>query len=121
MKHGMHKNMKRKNYMGGMKVEKVDGIMDGNKAARRESNSDNKRKPMKNLNQNQNLLLVKDAVEQITQPIDVMLLQMLWVMKYLRMNQMNPKKKKVGHVPNVVKCLIHTKGQVIMKDSIVKK
>ena len=27
---------KRKGYMGGMKVEKVDGIMDGNKAARRE-------------------------------------------------------------------------------------
>jgi len=47
MKHGMHKDMKRKNYMGGMKVEQVDGIMDGNKAARRESNSDNKRKPMK--------------------------------------------------------------------------
>ena len=33
--------------MGGMEVKKVDGIMDGNKAARRESNSDNKRKPMK--------------------------------------------------------------------------
>jgi len=28
---------KRKGYMGGMKVEKVDGIMDGNKAARREN------------------------------------------------------------------------------------
>jgi hypothetical protein len=27
---------KRKGYMGGMKVEKVDGIMDGNKSARRE-------------------------------------------------------------------------------------
>jgi len=37
MKHGMHKDKKRKGYMGGMKVEKVDGIMDGNKAARREN------------------------------------------------------------------------------------
>jgi hypothetical protein len=34
MKHGMKKD-KRMNYMMGSKVEKVDGIMDGNKAARR--------------------------------------------------------------------------------------
>jgi len=36
MKYGMKKD-KRMNYMMGSKVEKVDGIMDGNKAARREN------------------------------------------------------------------------------------
>jgi|DEB0MinimDraft_4_1074332.scaffolds.fasta_scaffold274513_2 hypothetical protein len=32
----MYKDKKRTGYMGGMEVKKVDGIMDGNKAARRE-------------------------------------------------------------------------------------